>query len=118
MYCGKERGKSFWIKAAIFIPVAFAAFVFIFGSVVMLLWNAILPAVLGVKIITFWQAIGILVLSKILFGGFMHGHSRGKFHGHRHNWHEKWMHLSPEEREKMRAEWKERCGYPGEMQKQ
>ena len=67
MMCwGKERGKKFWIKKAIFIPIAIAAGIFIFGSVVMLLWNAILPSVIGVSTITFWQAIGILILSKIL----------------------------------------------------
>ena len=68
----KKGRKKFWLRRAIFIPIAFAAGVFIFGSVVMYLWNAILPAVIGVHTITFWQAIGILVLSKILFGGFPH----------------------------------------------
>jgi Ca2+/H+ antiporter, TMEM165/GDT1 family len=107
MCCGKERGRNFWIKGAIFIPIAIAAGVFIFGSAVMLLWNALLPAVLGVSTITFWQALGILVLSKILFGGFRCGHGHHRCHGH--DWHEKWMHLSPEEREKMKAEWRGRC---------
>ena len=43
--------------------------VFAFSLVVMLLWNNILPVVLHVGAITFWQAMGILVLSKILFSG-------------------------------------------------
>jgi hypothetical protein len=77
----------------------------------MLLWNALLPAVIGVGTITFWQAIGILILSKILFGGFSGGHGHHRHHGHYgHAGHEgRWMHLSPEEREKMKAEWKSRC---------
>lgn len=110
MCCGQERRPGFWIKRAIFIPIGIAAAVFIFGIVVMLLWNALLPAVLGVSTITFWQALGILILSKILFGGFRggHGHHRSHYYGG-HNWHGKWMHLSPEEREKMRAEWRNRC---------
>jgi hypothetical protein len=117
MCCGKERGAGFWIKRAIFIPIAIAAGVFIFGSVVMLLWNALLPAVLGVSTITFWQAIGILVLSKILFGGFSggHGHHRSHFHNH-HNMHGKWMNLTPEEREKMKSEWKSRCERPAHQE--
>jgi len=83
MMCYSEnRGKKFWIRRAIFIPIAIVAGVFIFGSLVMFLWNSILPAVLGVSIITFWQALGILVLSKILFGGFRGGH------GHHHKAHE------------------------------
>ena len=112
MCCGQERGRNFWIKRAIFIPIAIAAGVFIFGSVVMYLWNAILPGVLGIGAITFWQAIGILVLSKILFGGFKGGHGHHKWHGHSPDMREKWMHLSSEEREKMRAEWRGRCGQP------
>ena len=112
MCCGQERGRNFWIKRAIFIPIAIAAGIFIFGSVVMYLWNGILPAVLGIGAITFWQAIGILVLSKILFGGFKGGHSHHKWHGHSHEMREKWMHLSPEEKEKMKTEWKGRYCQP------
>ena len=101
---GHERGHNFWLKRAIFIPILIAAGIFIFGSVVMYLWNAILPALFGVGVITFWQAIGIFVLSKILFGGF-HGRSHHRsFHDHRSGLREKWAHLSEEEREKMRNE--------------
>ena len=109
---GQERGRNFWIKRAIFIPIAIAAGVFLFGTVVMYLWNAIIPAVLGLGVITFWQAIGILVLSKILFGGFRGGHGHNNFHSHSREMREKWMHLTPEEREKMKTEWRGRCGQP------
>ncbi|MFA5973954.1 MAG: hypothetical protein WC780_16515 [Lentimicrobiaceae bacterium] len=107
MMCYSEkRSKNFWIKRAIFIPIAIAAGVFVFGTLVMFLWNSILPVVFGIGTITFWQALGILVLSKILFGGF------GPGHGHSSSWHDrrsKRMHLNPEEREKMREEWRNRC---------
>lgn len=110
MCCGEKRGKGYWTKRAIFIPIAIAAGVFIFGWVVMQLWNGLLPEILGVGTVTFWQALGILVLSKILFGSFHGGHRHSKYHhSHAHNWHGKWMHMNPEEREKMKAEWKERC---------
>lgn len=109
MCCGQEKSRNWWIKRAIFIPIAIAAGVFIFGSVVMLLWNALLPAVFGISTITFWQALGILVLSKILFGGFRGGHSNYKWHKHDHEWREKWMNMTPEEKEKLRTEWRGRC---------
>ena len=112
MCCGQERGRNWWIKRAIFIPIAIAAGVFIFGSVVMLLWNALLPAVFGIGTITFWQALGILVLSKILFGGFGGHHGHHKYHSHSHEWREKWMNMPPEEKEKLRMEWKGRCQPP------
>ncbi len=84
----------------------------VFGLVVMSLWNAILPAVLGVKAISFMQALGILVLSKILFGGF--GGGGGGMGHRRQQWNQqmkdKWTAMNPEEREKFKAEWKNRCG--------
>ena len=59
--------KKFWIKKGLMILFFGIAAILVFGFVVMGLWNAILPLVLGVKVITFWQALGILLLSKILF---------------------------------------------------
>jgi hypothetical protein len=80
------------------------------------LWNAILPAVLGVRAITFIQALGILLLSKILFGGGPRGGFGGRC-GPGGMWkmkmREKFQNMSPEEREKIRATWKNRCGGRG-----
>jgi len=116
MCCGHERGRNFWIKRAIFIPIAIAAGVFIFGSVVMLLWNALLPVLFGISTITFWQALGILILSKILFGGFSGRHGHHKSHSYWHERHDKWMHLSAEEKEKIKSEWKVRCKPDSEVE--
>ncbi len=92
----------------LYIPI-FIGGLFLFNLAVMLLWNGILPAVLGVKAITFWQSLGILVLSKILFGGFGGRHWRG-----RSEWKQKmkqrWDTMTPEEKEKFKDEWKSRCG--------
>ncbi len=89
--------------------ILFIAAVLLFGGVVMGLWNAILPAVLGVKAITFMQALGILLLSKILFGGFSGRGWRGS-----PQWNQKmkqrWDNMTPVERENFKAEWKNRCG--------
>jgi hypothetical protein len=70
----------------------------VFGFVVMALWNRLIPPIFGWHVITFWQAVGLLVLCKVLFGGFRGGggrrmHWRGRMR-------EKWEHMSPEEREK------------------
>jgi hypothetical protein len=78
-------------KLAVLFPIGILA-IAIFGFGVMSLWNWLVPAVFGGKLITFWQAIGMLVLSRILVGGF----SRPRvIH--------KWEQLTPEEREKFRA---------------
>ncbi|MDR3665775.1 MAG: hypothetical protein P4L35_02920 [Ignavibacteriaceae bacterium] len=95
--------RKHWIKKAVFIPFIVAAALIVFGGLVMLLWNSILPGLIHVGQITFWQAVGLLILSKILFGGWGH---RGSGWGHRRH---QWMHMSEEEREKFRAEWKHRC---------
>lgn len=82
----------------------------LFTLVVMALWNNILPAVLGVKAITFIQALGILVLSKILFGGFRGGWHRGRGQEWRQKMKDKWETMTPEQRDGFKAEWKNRCG--------
>lgn len=101
--------KKCWILKAILIPIAIVGGAFILGTVVMYLWNSILPGVLGIGVITFWQAIGILILSKILFGGCMGGHGRHKCGCHGGRFGKKWRHLTPEEREQMQSDWKCQC---------
>ncbi len=104
--------KKFWFKKGLMFFLLFIVAVLVFGAIVMVLWNTILPGVLGVKAITFVQALGILLLSKILFGGLGRrgGWQGGRHNQWRHNMKEKWGNMTPEEREKFKAEWKNRCG--------
>ena len=90
-------------KFVLFAALAVAAFSF----VVMSLWNWLLPALFGVARITYWQAVGILVLSKLLFGGIRGG---GAAMFWRQRMMERWAQMTPEEREKFRAGLRERCG--------
>jgi hypothetical protein len=86
------RGLKFLLFALLFVAV--------FSFVVMWLWNWLMPALFGWHVITFWQAVGVLILSKILFGGFRGGPHRDW------NWRrrmmERWDKMTPEEREKFR----------------
>jgi hypothetical protein len=97
-----------WILWA---PVAFAAlllFIALGGAVVMKLWNWLLPPLFGWPELTFWQALGILALSRILFGGFrLHGPSRSRF---RRRMAERWERMTPEERERFRQGMRGCCG--------
>src|SRR6185436_4675546 len=88
----------------LFIVVAPIA-VFVFGQVVMLLWNNALVPVLHVSEITFWQGLGILVLSKILFSSFS-----GRGGSNRYYWKQRmmWDQMTPEQKEKFREEWRNR----------
>jgi hypothetical protein len=103
--------KKHWIKRGLLFVVIGIAAVFLFGLLVMSLWNALLPEILGVKAITFIQALGILLLSKILFGGFGgKGYRGGRGYEWRKKMKEKWNTMTPEEREQFKSEWKHRCG--------
>ena len=59
----------------VFLGIAFAVvFALVFGIVVKLLWNWLMPAIFGLGEISYWQAFGIVILSKLLFGAFGHRH--------------------------------------------
>ena len=94
-------------RILMFAVVAILA-VFLFSFIVMRLWNWLIPPVFGWHVITFWQALGLLILSKILFGGF-----RGRRGPHlywRRRMMNRWAQMSPEEREKFRQSMRTRCG--------
>jgi hypothetical protein len=95
---------------------AFAAFyIAVFGTLVVALWNWLMPNLFGLPTISFTQALGLFVLCRILTGGFR----LSSLHGGGGNWAEKqelfdnWKNMSPDERERMKQEWKtdwrERC---------
>ncbi|MDR1230369.1 MAG: hypothetical protein LBK61_03085 [Spirochaetaceae bacterium] len=97
--------KTFKIRVAgIFIMLAMLA---LFSLAVMLLWNALLPGILGVSALNYGQAAGLLLLSRILFGGLggfggrgfvMHGGRDGRLFHHGNPLREKWMSMTEEER--------------------
>ena len=96
-------------------PLALAAFIAIGGEVVLHLWNWLAPALFGWRQINFWQALGLLVLCRILFGGWGghgRGHDRDKLRGKYNRLRdERWAQLTPEEREKFRQNLRSRrCG--------
>jgi hypothetical protein len=104
-YTGKGGKMAFFLIIPVVIALA--------GLAVMWLWNAILPELLGVNTITFWQSVGLFVLCKILFGNYR---GRGQHAGSRSfgagRMIEKWKNATPEEREALREEWRNRCKKP------
>jgi hypothetical protein len=87
----KRGSKVFRIFGFTLMGLCFAAlFALIFGFLVKWLWNWLMPAVFGLGVITYWQAFGIVLLSKLLFGSFGghhkkdHDHFGSKFHLKRH----------------------------------
>jgi len=101
------RKKLLWLVPLVI--VGFAAFVTIGGEVVMLLWNWLLPTLFGWPAITFWQALALLALCRILFGGFGGG-GGGVRANARRRMAERWERMTPEEREKFRRGFRGRYG--------
>jgi len=97
-----------WIWFAPLAIVGMAAFAWIGGELVMHLWNWLAPALFGFRQITFWQAIGLLALCRILFGGFgCGGNRRSRI---RRKMRDRFEHMTPEERQKFREAMRARCG--------
>ena len=115
-----NRGRRFRFAMPVFVLIA----ALLLGAIVQWLWNAILPDAAHFNPISYWQAVGLFVLCKILFGSFRgpgphRRHSKwhkfkGKF-GREEAiaWKRKWMNMTDEERIKFRQEMWNRRRKPG-----
>lgn len=102
--CSSEKSncKARCFKIALMAVAGIAAL----GWVVMLLWNCLMPELfLGARPVSYLQALGVLLLSKILFSGF-HGGCHGRCKAHRHGG----ENMTPEEREQLKGQFKRRWG--------
>ena len=103
--------RSFWFKKALKFVFFATLFVVGIGYVTMSLWNYLMPFIFNLPTLNFWQTLGLLVLSRILFGGF--GRGRGNWAQKRRQWRQhlesRVAHLSPEEREQFRQQMQRRC---------
>ena len=98
--------RAMFLGRILMVPVAVA----VLGGAVMVLWNLVVPGLFAdARPIDYLHGLGLLVLSRILFGGFRgRGGWRRGWHGHQH-W-EKWDEMTSEEREQFR---KNRSGMRG-----
>lgn len=102
----KPHWTELVFRVALFLTIAIAGF----GSAVLHLWNWLMPSLFGLHLITFWQAVGLLALSWVLFGGWRGLRGPG-YGGHgRHRVMERWEQMTAEEREKFRQGMRGRCG--------
>jgi hypothetical protein len=88
----------------------FIAMFLVLGVGVMLLWNAFLPQVLHFTTINYWQALGLMVLCRVLFGGFSFGNMYGnKYEPKPGILKDKLMMMDETDREAFKDEWRKRC---------
>ena len=103
------KGRVRWlVRAIVFLPVVIAVLALL-GAVVMLLWNALVPQLFRGPELGYWQALGLLLHSRLLFGGLR---GRGGWHGHwrQRMCRERWEQMTPEERAQLRERFASRCG--------
>jgi len=86
-----------WGRIVVGFMVFALLFVTLFGWAVHSLWNVLMPEIFGLPQISFWQALGLLTLSWLLFGGWRGMPRRHRFGGH--GLRRRWEKLTPEERE-------------------
>ncbi len=102
------RKKRFLKFLVLFLVVAPFA-IFVVGEITMHLWNWLMPMLFGIRTLTFWQALGLFLLCRILFGRFGGG-GRNARSEMRHRMKERWEQMTPEERERVREKW-QRFGF-------
>ncbi|SNR85655.1 MULTISPECIES: hypothetical protein [Hymenobacter] len=105
--------SSFWLLRGLKFILFAVLFVVAIGYLTMNLWNWLVPALFQGPQITFWQTIGLLVLSRILFGGWGRGGRSSAWARHRRQWKQKMesrmASLTPEEQEKFRQKMAGAC---------
>lgn len=93
-----SKKNWFWL-----IPLAICG-VALLVLVTMLLWNWLMPLLFKLPVISYWQAAGLMLLSRLILG--FGGHRGGHHLHHRNNLRERWEKMTPEEREKFREHMK------------
>ena len=102
-YSGKKR--------FFFFPLFLLAF-FSLSAIVMLLWNWIIPSISTFGVLSYWKAMGLLTLTRILFGGFHFKRHQHKMHQHFEQhaaFKDKFMVMSDEEKQEFKNQLKNRC---------
>ena len=103
--------KNFWVLKGLKMLLFIAFFTLAMGTLVTVLWNWLMPSLFNLPVISFGQAVGLLVLSRILTGSFRLGMGVNE----RENWeqkkqmYEKMSSMSSDERAKFKSEWRDRC---------
>jgi hypothetical protein len=79
-HCKKHyRPRGLRLVGWIFLGIAGASlFALVFAIAVKLLWNWLVPQIFGLAMIDYWQAFGLIVLARLLVGGWHHGHNHGE----------------------------------------
>lgn len=106
--------NNFGNRKLFFLPLFLIAFLSL-SVIVMLLWNWIIPSITSFGALSYWKAMGLLVLTRILFGGFhfKRHHHKMQHHIEQHAaFKDKFMAMNDDERQQFKNQWKQRCCKP------
>ncbi len=95
-----------------FFPLFALGGIAIFGLMtlsIQYLWNWLIAETFSLKPFSFWQAMGLFVLCRLLFGGFKFGDGSPRGGKPSFGGRNKWMNMSEEERQKFKSDWEKRC---------
>jgi len=95
-----------WTAFGVAATAAMIALLLVVALVVMLLWNRLVPELFRGPTLLYGQALGLLILCRLLFGGLRGGHG----HWRQRRWRERWEQMSPQERAQLRESFLSRCG--------
>lgn len=97
-----------WVVKAVFFG---ALMIFVFTGATMLLWNTLATAIFGLPAINFFQTIGLMILGRLITGGFRPGGWGGPAQARKHFMRERWQHMSEDERKQFMQRWgRHGCG--------
>lgn len=97
----QHQSKWFWL-------VTFVVAMLVFGGLVMLLWNWLSPSIFNGPTITYWEALGLLALGRILTGRLPCQHHASDS-GYRERWQKKWSSMTEEQKAALRQKYRNRC---------
>ena len=93
-----------------FMLILGAILLFLLALIVQFLWNEVLVAAVGFQPISLWQALGLFLLSRILFGHYRFGPKSSKWRSSRKKaWRNKWVQMDDAEKAQMREKWQDWC---------
>jgi Ca2+/H+ antiporter, TMEM165/GDT1 family len=103
--------QNYWRKRRPFFLIFILFGLFSVSAVIMLLWNFIIPEISSLKVISYWQAMGLFLLCRILFGGFRFRQHHQRVHKHftKVPFKNRFMEMSDEEKQQFKNQWKKHC---------
>src|SRR5260221_11109954 len=102
--------RRFWSFRALKFVALVAIAIVVFGVAVTHLWNHLLVSLFHFPLISFWQALGLMILGRLLFGGFRGRPGGGHWRRHMMM---RWEQMTPEQRKKFREGMRSRWGQGG-----